>query len=115
MYFTVKLAAYLEAVGKTDSVLFGHQNMIAAYGKALEDDNISVMFRPFHEGTGSWFWWGRAFCDQESFKNLYKYTVEYLRDIKGVHNFMYVYGPSTEKAAQLSTIIINDYPSIKTK
>jgi mannan endo-1,4-beta-mannosidase len=71
-------------------------DMIAAYGKSLEDDNISVMFRPFHEGTGSWFWWGRAFCDQESYKNIYKYTVEYLRDVKGVHNFLYVYGPSSD-------------------
>jgi mannan endo-1,4-beta-mannosidase len=71
-------------------------DMIAAYGKALEDDGITVMFRPFHEGTGSWFWWGRAFCDQESFKNIYKYTVEYLRDVKGVHNFLYVYGPSSD-------------------
>lgn len=71
-------------------------DMIAAYAKALEDDNISVLFRPFHEGTGSWFWWGKAFCDAEAFKNVYRYTVEYLRDVKGVHNFIYVYGPGSE-------------------
>jgi mannan endo-1,4-beta-mannosidase len=71
-------------------------DMIAAYAKTLENDNISVLFRPFHEGTGSWFWWGAAFCDQEAFKNLYKYTVEYLRDEKEVHNFIYVYGPSSD-------------------
>ncbi len=71
-------------------------DMIAACAKSVEDDNISILFRPFHEGTGSWFWWGRAFCDQEAFKNLYKYTVTYLRDTKGVHNFLYSYGPSSD-------------------
>ncbi|MHB8064420.1 MAG: glycosyl hydrolase, partial [Ruminiclostridium sp.] len=74
-------------------------DMLAAYAKALEDDNISVLFRPFHENTGSWFWWGAAFCDEEAYKNLYKYTVEYLRDEKDVHNFIYVYGPSSEAAS----------------
>ncbi|AEY67866.1 glycosyl hydrolase [Clostridium sp. BNL1100] len=71
-------------------------DMIAEYAKSLEQKNISVLFRPFHECTGSWFWWGAAFCDQEAYKNLYKYTVEYLRDTKGVHNFIYVYGPSSD-------------------
>jgi mannan endo-1,4-beta-mannosidase len=74
----------------------GYLDMIAAYAKALEDDGISVLFRPFHECTGSWFWWGKAFCDAEAYKNLYKYTVEYLRDEKDVHNFIYVYGPGSE-------------------
>jgi mannan endo-1,4-beta-mannosidase len=71
-------------------------DMIAQYANALGKDGISVLFRPFHENTGSWFWWGKAFCDEESFKNLYKYTVEYLRDKDHVHNFIYVYGPSSD-------------------
>lgn len=74
----------------------GYLDLIAAYAKTLEQKNISVLFRPFHENTGNWFWWGAATCDQEAYKNLYKYTVEYLRDIKSVHNFIYVYGPSSD-------------------
>jgi mannan endo-1,4-beta-mannosidase len=86
--------------GKDLNYLYtAYLDMIAAYAKALEKDNISVMFRPFHENTGSWFWWGAAFCDQEQYKNLYKYTVEYLRDVKDVHNFIYVYGPSSDAAS----------------
>ncbi len=69
-------------------------DMIADYAKVLEQDNIPVLFRPFHENTGSWFWWGAAFCDKEAYKNLFRYTVEYLRDEKDVHNFLYVYSPS---------------------
>ena len=71
-------------------------DMIAEYAKALEKDDISLLFRPFHENTGNRFWWGKAFCDAEAYINLYRYTVNYLRDIKGVHNFLYVYSPGWE-------------------
>ncbi|WP_010250869.1 glycosyl hydrolase [Acetivibrio cellulolyticus] len=74
-------------------------DMIADYAKVLEKDNISVLFRPFHECTGGWFWWGKGNCDAEAYINLYRYTVSYLRDVKGVHNFIYVYGPSSEAAS----------------
>ncbi|MDE7245212.1 MAG: hypothetical protein K2O18_14740, partial [Oscillospiraceae bacterium] len=56
----------------------------------------AILFRPFHENTGSWFWWGKAFCDAETYKNIFRYTVEYLRDEKDVHNLIYVYGPGSE-------------------
>ncbi len=70
-------------------------DMIAAYA---DEVNGPILFRPFHENTGSWFWWGAAFCDAETYKNVWKYTVEYLRDDKGVHNLLYVYGPGSEAA-----------------
>lgn len=58
--------------------------------------NGPILFRPFHENTGSWFWWGKAFCDAETYKSVYKYTVEYLRDEKDIHNLLYLYGPGAE-------------------
>ena len=54
-------------------------DMIAEYAHQV---NGPVLFRPFHENTGSWFWWGKAFCDPETYKSVFKYTVEYLRDEK---------------------------------
>ena len=81
--------------GELNYMFNAYLDMIAAYAKEVGDD-VPIMFRPFHENTGSWFWWGAAFCDAEEYKNLYKYTVEYLRDHKDVHNMLYVYGPGTE-------------------
>ncbi|MEH0153279.1 glycosyl hydrolase [Limibacter armeniacum] len=52
---------------------------------------IPVLFRPWHEMTGKWFWWGEGNCTTEEYKALYKFTVEYLRDVKQVHNLIYVY------------------------
>ncbi len=68
-------------------------DMIADYASQV---NGAILFRPFHENTGSWFWWGAAFCNAEQYKNVYRYTVEYLRDTKDVHNIIYVYGPGSE-------------------
>ena len=80
--------------GDLNEVFTGYLDMIAEYGLNLQDAGVPVLFRPFHENNGSWFWWGKAFCDTEAYKNLYKYTVEYLRDDKGVNNFIYVYSPN---------------------
>lgn len=81
--------------GELNYMFNAYLDMIAAYAQEVGND-VPIMFRPFHENTGSWFWWGAAFCDEEEYKNLYKYTVEYLRDEKDVHNILYVYGPGTE-------------------
>ncbi len=72
-----------------------HLDVIADYAKQVKGP---VLFRPLHENTGSWFWWGKAFCDAETYKSNYKYTVEYLRDEKNVHNLLYLYGPGSEAA-----------------
>ncbi len=70
-----------------------HLDLIADYVSQVEGP---VLFRPFHENTGSWFWWGKAFCDSQTYKNVFKYTVEYLRDERGIHNLLYLYGPGSE-------------------
>lgn len=71
-------------------------DMVADYAKAVESDGITILFRPLHENTGSWFWWGAAFCDETAYINLYRYTVDYLKETKEVHNILYVYGPGSE-------------------
>lgn len=52
---------------------------------------IPVWFRPFHEQTGNWFWWGKGNAAPADFKALWRFTVEYLRDRRGVHNLLYAY------------------------
>jgi mannan endo-1,4-beta-mannosidase len=54
---------------------------------------IPIVFRPWHENSGSWFWWGAAHATAGEFVELWRYTVEYLRDTKGVSNFLYAYSP----------------------
>lgn len=65
----------------------------AAFFLSLKDKNgksIPILFRPFHELTGGWFWWGKGNCTPEEFKTAWKFTLDYLQK-KGVHNLIYVY------------------------
>lgn len=80
--------------GDLNDVYVGYLDMLATYAHKLENAGVPVIFRPFHENNGSWFWWGKAYCDEEAYKNMYRYTVEYLRDTDKVHNFLYVYSPN---------------------
>ncbi|MGN0416199.1 MAG: glycosyl hydrolase [Agathobacter sp.] len=77
--------------GKYNAQFTAYLDVIADYAKGLGDD-IPVLFRPFHEGDGGWFWWGNATTDDETFKALYRYTEDYLTS-QGVHNLIYVYSP----------------------
>ena len=77
--------------GDYNEVYRAYLDIIADYATQLQEDNIPVMFRPFHENTGAWFWWGST-NSEESYKSLYRYTRQYLED-KGVHNMLYIYSP----------------------
>jgi mannan endo-1,4-beta-mannosidase len=52
-----------------------------------------LIFRPYHEFDGDWFWWGKAHCTTDEFKALWRFTVSYLRDSLGVHNLIYAFSP----------------------
>lgn len=50
--------------------------------KGKKGEYIPVIFRPFHELNGSWFWWGKNHCTPDEIKQLWHFTVAYLRDTK---------------------------------
>lgn len=66
---------------------------VAEQSKRADGTQIPIIFRPLHENTGNWFWWGATHATADEYKELFRYTVNYLRDIKGVHNFLYAYSP----------------------
>lgn len=83
--------------GVYNKVLNNYLDQIAAWAHNLKDDKghlIPVVLRLFHENTGAWFWWGNEQCTPAEYQQLYRYSVEYLRDKKGVTNFLYAYSPN---------------------
>ncbi|MDQ0638449.1 mannan endo-1,4-beta-mannosidase [Pedobacter sp. W3I1] len=54
---------------------------------------IPILFRPFHENGGGWFWWGAKSCTPQEYKALWQFTISYLRDKKQLHNLIYVFNP----------------------
>lgn len=71
---------------------------IAAFARDLNDAAgapVPLIFRPWHEHNGDWFWWGTPqHCTPEQFSALWRFTVDYLRNEKGVHNFLYAWSPN---------------------
>jgi hypothetical protein len=67
---------------------------VANFIVTLKDKNgvpIPVILRLFHELNGNWFWWGGDHCTPEEFKQLWQFTVSYLRDTKNIHQCLYAY------------------------
>lgn len=73
----------------------GWLDILADYCNSLVTEDgtkIPVLFRPWHEHTGSWFWWGKDHCTPDQYKALWIMTHDYLRS-KGVDNLLYAYSP----------------------
>ena len=76
-------------------------NKVAAFFSSLTDDDgvaIPVIFRPYHEHTGSWFWWGQNLCTTEEFISLWRFTFTYLCEEKGLHNLLFTYSSGSSFA-----------------
>ena len=57
----------------------------------FKDLAVPVVFRPFHEMTGDWFWWGKQ-VGNVNYIRIYQLTVKYLRDA-GLKNVLYAWSP----------------------
>ena len=58
---------------------------------------IPVIFRPFHEHNGNWFWWGKGHCTEEEYIALWRFTVDYLKDRKKLHHLIYAFSPDRSR------------------
>jgi mannan endo-1,4-beta-mannosidase len=75
---------------------------LATFFIGLKEDNgapIPFIFRPFHEHSGSFFWWGTDICTDQQYSALWRYTVHFLRDKKNIHNILYAY--NTDRVTSL--------------
>ncbi|GAB2823679.1 glycoside hydrolase family 26 protein [Ferruginibacter profundus] len=88
---------------------------IADLAKSIKGNDgklVPMIFRPYHELDGYWFWWGKPHCTADEFKTLWKFTVSYLRDSLQVHNFIYAFSPDNTfgtEAAYLERYPGNDF------
>ncbi|MDD5992445.1 MAG: glycosyl hydrolase [Prevotellaceae bacterium] len=91
------VASVLEG-GECHEKFLGWLDTLASFLNSLETPygvKVPVLLRPWHEHTGSWFWWGQNLCTTEQYKALWKLTVDQLKQ-RGVNNVLYAYSPGTE-------------------
>ncbi len=65
--------------------------------KTQKGKPIPIVFRPFHEMNGNWFWWGHGNCTPEQFQSLWKQTYDLLTKTHNVHNLLYCYSTDVVK------------------
>ena len=84
--------------GKQHEKFVGWIDTVADYLNSLTTPygvKVPVIFRPFHEHTGSWFWWGQKLCTPEQYKALWKMVQDRFKE-KEVTNVLFAYSPGTE-------------------
>ncbi len=64
-------------------------DIIAGYLKQLNADKIPVLFRPLHEASGRWFWWGAK--GPEPCKALWRLMFDRLVNYHGLKNLIWVW------------------------
>jgi mannan endo-1,4-beta-mannosidase len=58
----------------------------------LKRAGVVVLWRPFHEMNGGWFWWGAK--EPAVFIQVWRHMFDYFSQEKGLDNLLWVYGPN---------------------
>lgn len=89
--------------GSVDEILEGgafhakfnlYLDRLAEFLSTLKTDDgtfIPIIFRPWHEHTGNWFWWGAKRCTAEAYIKLWQHTVDYLTNEKKLKHLLFAY------------------------
>ncbi len=63
---------------------------VAKYLKRLQEARIPVLWRPYHENNGTWFWWGGR-KGADGFQALYRMTFDRLVNYHRLDNLVWVW------------------------
>jgi mannan endo-1,4-beta-mannosidase len=96
----VNLADVYTPGNPTYNVFKSHMDAVAAGLKMLQDSGAVVLFRPFHEMNGNWFWWGDK--DPAQYINLWRYVHDYMTNTKGLTNLIWVYCVNRDMGDELA-------------
>ena len=71
---------------------------VIPYLMQLKDANVPVLWRPWHEMNGAWFWWGNK-PGENGFRRLWIMTYEYFTG-KGLDNLIWVWDPNAPRVKE---------------
>lgn len=64
---------------------------IASFLKQLQDANVPVLWRPYHEMNGDWFWWGGRFEGKYTTAALYKQIFDRMVKVHKLNNLIWIW------------------------
>ena len=76
----------------TYNALIAGMDRAVPYLQELEDAGVPVLWRPFHELDGGWFWW--SYGGSENFVKLWQLMYSRYTDYWGLDNLIWVFGYS---------------------
>lgn len=71
-------------------------DIVSGYFKQLQDKGIAVLWRPLHEASGGWFWWGVG--SAECYVQLYRLVFNRMVGTNGLKNLIWVWNINTDPA-----------------
>lgn len=69
--------------------LLSDMDMMAGLLRPFCDRHIPILWRPFHEGDGGWFWWGRK--GAETVKKLFRIMYDRYTNLHKLNNLIWVW------------------------
>lgn len=88
----VGLNELLVSTNETHQRWMRELDLLAGGLKQLHDAGVVVLWRPFHEMNGGWFWWGAK--EPEAFIKVWRHMFDYFSKEKGLDNLLWVYSPN---------------------
>lgn len=78
---------------------------VARVLKTLQQNDVTVLWRPLHEPNGYWFWWcggghDPAF-DADQYRRLWTEMQRYFTDVHQLHNLIWVYSANAQIEANV--------------
>ncbi len=66
-------------------------DVVAGYLKQLRDSGVTVLWRPYHEMNGVWFWWGNR-KGENGISKLWKMMYDRFTNYHHLNNLLWVWG-----------------------
>ena len=63
--------------------------------KTSDGQPVPIIFRPWHENNGSWFWWGEKLCTANEYRQLWNLLQDTFRE-RGFDNLLWSYSPNLD-------------------
>ena len=71
-------------------------DQLAVHLKKLQKNNIPILWRPYHEMNGVWFWWGNK-KGNDGFEKLWKLLYNRLTEYHGINNLIWVWNANAPR------------------
>jgi len=86
-------------------------DVIASYLKQLQDAKVPVLWRPYHEMNGDWFWWGGRYEGKYTTAALYRQIFDRMVKYHRLTNLVWVW--SVDRPSKPGREFSNYYPGAK--